>query len=331
MALRIGEHDEQAWGLAATEFRSITPFFPYATDRITQAKKKKTRFVHYTSGEVAESILTNKTVWMRNSLVMNDWQEVDYGMACFAHLRQTETWSLFVDVIDQVHPGFMNEYCDFIDNKVGLLKYETYMTSLSEHLDEEDGLGRLSMWRAYGGNNGVALVVNQDPFMYVSHISNVNSCPVLYADRDGFVAQFARVVTGLESDLITLRSIDRSRLFDMLTTLYLYSVLGTKHPGFHEEREWRVLFMPWIKREHGLKSTRKFVGGLYQTIFEVPLVHNEDIGLHKADIPSLLNCLIIGPTQNPVVQFQAFCSLLSELEVPEPYKKVIVSNIPLRR
>jgi hypothetical protein len=315
----------------APDFDPTPVFFPYASERITKVRAENTRFVHYTSSEVAVSILENKTVWMRNALVMNDWQEVEYGMKCFRRLRTDASWTEFCSLIDSVYEGMSQQFCEFIDTRLGLLRYETFLTSLSEHLDSEDNLGRLSMWRAYGGNNGVALVVNQAPFMYVTHISNLNSCPVLYTTQDGFVGQFSSVIENVRRCLDEVGYLGRDRIFDVLTTMYLYAVLGTKHPGFHEEREWRVIYMPWIKRPSGLKPSRRFVSVVYQTIYEVPLVHDESIGLHKADIPNLLNRLIIGPTQNSVIPFQAFTALLSDTQIEEPWKKIVVSNIPLRR
>ena len=43
--------------------------------------------------------------------------------------------------------------------------FDTYLTSISEHRNKEDTFGRLSMWRAYGETTGVALVMNNSPFL----------------------------------------------------------------------------------------------------------------------------------------------------------------------
>lgn len=45
------------------------------------------RFVHYTTAEVAVSIIKNRGIWMRNAFVMNDYSEVRYGMDCFPSAR----------------------------------------------------------------------------------------------------------------------------------------------------------------------------------------------------------------------------------------------------
>jgi hypothetical protein len=45
----------------------------------------------------------------------------------------------------------------------------------------------------------------------------------------------------------------------------------------------------------------------------------------------LQSTIIIGPTKYPQAMWAAFRDLLMEARVPEPEKKIVVSDIPLRR
>ena len=62
----------------------------------------------------------------------------------------------------------------------------------------------------------------------------------------------------------------------------------------------------------------------------LPLRHDPDNGLHRADIPSLLDRIIIGPTPYPHVSAGAFVELLERGGVEDATNKVVISEIPLR-
>ncbi|HKG82894.1 MAG TPA: hypothetical protein VKB16_07020, partial [Beijerinckiaceae bacterium] len=47
-------------------------------------------------------------------------------------------------------------------------------------------------------------------------------------------------------------------------------------------------------------------------------------------LPNLIDRVIVGPTQHPVPIFTALVDQLRAAEVPEPERKVFVSEIPLR-
>jgi hypothetical protein len=47
-------------------------FSPTMGAKVEKAKSMDLRFVHYTSAEAALGILTNREVWMRNAMTMND-------------------------------------------------------------------------------------------------------------------------------------------------------------------------------------------------------------------------------------------------------------------
>jgi hypothetical protein len=57
-------------------------FFPYAAEREALALSNKTRFVYYTRAETATSILKHAEIWMRKSMCMNDFMEVQHGLQC---------------------------------------------------------------------------------------------------------------------------------------------------------------------------------------------------------------------------------------------------------
>jgi hypothetical protein len=109
-----------------------------------------------------------------------------------------------------------------------------------------------------------------------------------------------------------------------------FAVLSTKHPGFAEEREWRILYSPTTEPSKHLTKDIQVVGGVPQPIFKIPLRDIPEAGIAAA-IPKLLDRIIIGPTQYPLAQYEAFFELLTEAGVQDPGAKLHISDIPLRR
>jgi hypothetical protein len=138
-------------------------FFPFATRKQMEVRARNTRFVHYTSAEVAVSILKNEEVWMRKSNTMNDFMEIEHGLSCLKASYDGEPGNRFKATLDCMLPGCRAEVEKRFNSWIPHFKADTYLTCVSEHLDSEDGLGRLSMWRAYGGAAGVAVVLNNTP------------------------------------------------------------------------------------------------------------------------------------------------------------------------
>ena len=73
------------------------------------------------------------------------------------------------------------------------------------------------------------------------------------------------------------------------------------------------------------------IGGTPQPIYKIPLQNVIEEDFRGAEIPELLDRIIIGPTRYPWAAHEAFVQLLGEAGVEDPQNRVCVSNIPLRR
>ena len=116
------------------------------------------RLVHYTSSDVAIKIIKNKCMWMRNTTCMSDFMEVQHGFSMLFSFFNSEESKAFTDALDSCHEGISSRVLEAVNNWANFFRYDTYITSISEHLADEDDHGRLSMWRAYGGSCGVGIV-----------------------------------------------------------------------------------------------------------------------------------------------------------------------------
>ena len=106
--------------------------------------------------------------------------------------------------------------------------------------------------------------------------------------------------------------------------------IATKHPGFEEEQEWRLFYRPTERQSPGMTEETVVLGGVPQKIYKLRLADEPEKGLHGADIPSLLDRIIIGPTEFPYVSYRAFVDVLSGVGVKDAATKVVLSDIPLR-
>ncbi len=136
-------------------------FFPYIAKKIQEVPPSDRRFAYYTTADTAMKILRSKQIWLRNTAVMNDYSEVEYGFNCFESAYQEEPGINFKAALESCIPGLAEEVTkELFNDWQPIIRGNTYVTCLSEHLSEEDKYGRLSMWRAYGCGTGVALVIN---------------------------------------------------------------------------------------------------------------------------------------------------------------------------
>jgi hypothetical protein len=306
-------------------------FSPHAFEKQVHVSEHKSRFVQYTTAEAAMNILRSKEVWMRKSNIMNDFMETEHGLNCLSAAYTSEGGAKLKATLDREFPDFSADLEQRFNGWIPYFKNDTYLTSISEHLDSEDQIGRLSMWRAYGGLTGVAIVVRSEPFVSVSNALRIYSSPVAYLSTEQFKRNFLEVVGKIEANAELMRKLGREVVMNHIFSMFRFAMLCTKHPGFHEEREWRVIYTPAFDKSERVVKELRVIRGTPQPIFKIPLQNVPDEGLRGVSVPEFVERIIIGPTQYPAAIWEAFVALLSEAGVSNAPDRVRVSDIPLRQ
>jgi hypothetical protein len=310
-------------------------FFPFACERALEIEKRRTKFVHYTSASTGINIITKKKVWMRNALLMNDFQEIDHGQKCVKGAWHDEIVGVRMKAaLYRIDQGIWQRVCELYDETDFYQRTSSYLISVSEHGGssvDEDKYGRLSMWRAYGGSPNVALVLDSKPFRSESSALDAFSSPVLYADEASFKTEFMRVVENVEQNLEFLSELNAESVASSLFNALLFASLSTKHPGFSEEREWRVVHSPRLHPNDRMKFDLETVEGVPQKVYKLPLVNVPEEGLANIEVSELLSEVIIGPTEYPLPVYEAYASALESAGVLDVEKKIRISGIPLRK
>jgi hypothetical protein len=294
------------------------------------------RFVHYTSAEAALDIIRNKRIWMRKTMCMSDYREVEHGFEilwnCF---HEPSNLDKFTEVLDSCAPGAAKEAIDLYNKHLTTIRTSTYIASISEHKDEEDSHGRLSMWRAFGGTTGrVAIVLTlpwyKDGFIEGMDALKVFFSPIAYLSDEKFCKEFQQVISNISEHRDFLNSIGHSQIVNYVFYALLSSTVCLKHSGFNEELEWRVLHFPNLYNSPLMKAETKVINGIPQKVYLLPLDAQYDPALAELDVSRLFDRLIIGPTEYAGAMYETFSEALADIGIPEAYKRVFISNIPIR-
>src|SRR5258708_1390728 len=143
------------------------------------------RYVHYTTADAALKIIGTKRLWMRNTTCMDDYREVEHGFDIFKKYFNKDRTALFARALDVSVPGVAMEAIDRFNALWETVRFNTYITSISEHADKEDLHGRLSMWRAFGTTAPRVALVFRVPWYATAALAlNILFSPVSYLDED---------------------------------------------------------------------------------------------------------------------------------------------------
>lgn len=292
---------------------------------------------HYTSIETAECVLRNDELWLSNPLYMNDLEEmragISIGTTLFSEFAQAVGQNTHqVETLSQA----FNHYLVHLQTAAAL---DTYVFCLSEHeLGDCDGL--LSMWREYGRDgNGAALVFDTQKINYQPH-SPLLISKVTYASPDERVSamkngltEWARITKNAKppDDQLYLAAY---AAFNFVKTL----ALTTKHRGFAEEKEWRVVYVPERDPFGYLKSQLDYFLGprgvepkLKYKLGSVLKAEERSVpDLPTGSLSDILGFILLGPSVSSPLSKSAFIRMLHRINKGEYEDRVFPSTIPLR-
>ena len=305
-------------------------FHPRHLPDLQRVSTGDARFVHYTTAETAFKIFTNSELWLRNVTLMNDYSEIDYGVDLIRQWLQLEKSVAFWNILEKFHLGSKQQIIDTVESWITDWRHETYILCISEHLASEDLTGRLSMWRAYGN---IALVIKSTPMAASTDRLGAYSIPVTYWRQGEFNSEMDRITTELEKFFVAGHKFSENQIPSWVHQFFFNVAIGSKHPGFHEEKEWRVYFRPNEpndERSNAIQSDIVVIGGVPQIVWKLPLRNAPEEGLYSAHLDHLLDRVIIGPCDFPFISAQAMRKKLHSVGVSEPEKRVVISDLPLR-
>lgn len=314
--------------MTSSQFNILEIFCPTQYEREMKLMSENKQFAYYTTADCAFKIINNEEIWLRNALTMNDYSEISYGIKLFKSSLDSQAGQNFIVALNSIKSDLFEQTMNWYDQWETVVLNDTFIACLSLHCPSEDHHGRLSMWRAYGD---VALVVNNSNFTGNENDLGIYSLTVNYWGQKEFERELLRVANLIFKNKERLAK-EEDLLHNGIYNLLIQTAIGTKHPGFAEEKELRIYTIPsHFKTEtNRVKKKVESIHGIPQEIVILPLIDYSPDG-PNLEFPSILSRIIIGPTSYPFSMHKAFYELLKENNVAEPLEKISVSKIPLRK
>jgi Protein of unknown function (DUF2971) len=269
----IVANDLSDFGFSDDHYRRFGIFHPYALRKTVAAAQSKQRFVYYTTAETAANIIFSGEIWMRKSHLMNDYREIEHGFDCL-NKAYKKNLPLMGEIFDGVFPGFCARLESLFNAWLPATRTDTYITCVSEHDVSEDSYGRLSMWRAYGGAARVALVVSGGPLFRPTEALKAYASPVAYYSDDQVEKDFSQILANVADNIEFLKSLGEDQVRNHMFGVLRNAVVCTKHPGFFEEREWRITYSPSFLKSDRITSSIATIDGTPQLICRISWIES---------------------------------------------------------
>jgi hypothetical protein len=295
---------------------------------------RKPLLAHYTSIQKAHKILTSDELWFSNPLVMNDLEEVRFSVnEGYRRIYESPLVADACQTPERVRK--FRENLAYNYNQLGNTHiHDTYVLCLSEH-DNDDQDGLLSMWRGYGGNgSGAAIVFDTAKLGDPIQSSALIVGKVRYGTQkerldwiDKLIQRFAALLRGadLPDEKLYIAT------YAVFTRLSYYA-LFSKHRGFHEEREWRVAYLPERDISKALASMCTYEVGPRGVEPKLKLkVQGIEGQTNKGlSLASIIDRILLGPSVSSPVAMSSFLRMLDIAGKSELKGRVRASGIPFR-
>jgi hypothetical protein len=288
---------------------------------------------HYTSIDVMQRILEYEEVWFSNPLFMNDWEEMRFGMIEGSRIVTDQANLMRASETLQRASAIEHHYNAYQLRFQNEGAFDTYVFCLSQH-KAADNDGLLSMWRGYGGQGrGAAIVFDTSKLTWVPS-SPLIIARVSYASTPDRLADLQALVTQW-TDITRAAQLPEEQLH--IASWHAYSAvlnyaLTTKHQGFSEEEEWRVIYVaerdvPGLLRpslgyqitDNGVEPKLKYPVGY------IPSVSAPDLTLQN-----LVDRIILGPSLSSPLAVKSVTRLFEHMNKPDYIPKLRASSIPFR-
>jgi len=304
--------------------------FAYAAGRRDRMIQEGVRLVHYTSAENAIKIIKSKTFWLRDTRSMSDFREVEHGYEMLhKYFADTARLAAFNEAVDVHFDGAGRDVLKRFNDWWFHIRTTTYICCFSEHSDHENAYGRLSMWRAYAPKTGVAMVFNM-PTPYSALGLHAYLSPVAYLEQEAFWQLLDDAFGRIKAASDVFRAMSRENFVFAIYRMLVMATLSLKHPAFLEEREWRLIYLPFETPSTHVVAETVAIGGVPQLVYKVALENHPDDGITEISLPEILERVIIGPTQYVGPVHAALVKELTDKGVAQAHEKIFFSAIPLR-
>lgn len=288
---------------------------------------------HYTSLSALEGILRDQKLWFSHPLLMNDSEEMRFGLEEGAKLFRASSELRDACGGSREYDHLQMVFADRLESFFKEHARDIFVFCMSAHgSDEVDG--RLSMWRGYGDNGGGAALVFRGAALDRMRGSPVWGMPVQYgsaADRLGRLQARLAILTELISNWGSGREVLSTCAIGWLEYLKVFAITE-KHSGFAEEQEWRLVYVKEFDREQKLVDAIDYAltsRGI-EPKFKLGFAQIAACCTAPRDAQDLVDGVLLGPAQSSELAVTAAKRMTVLLGLPELESRVRASAIPFR-
>ena len=260
---------------------------------------------HYTTQDGLLGILKDKKIWMTKIQYLNDSSE--FSLAIEVLIKTLTKLGIDPQSLYQKAFGKIKSQTDFNSLIIkSLTTSPVYVASFSEEGD------LLSQWRGYSEGN----------FAYSIKISGARLKAYSNKIPDGTFAKCEYLPekhTSIIEEFVSEKI--QQNLSDLLFAImsdFLNIAPFIKHPGFHEEKEWRLAIQVSKDKSRFMESVRKGSSML------IPYIEEAIYSPNASEIEGI----IVGPCPHPELSIESVKSALIKFEIADCV--VTKSSIPYR-
>lgn len=294
---------------------------------------KRPLLAHYTKVAVLESILRNNEIWFSHPLLMNDPEEVSFGLNTGAQLLFANDKIRAACGTVQRFELLKNTFVYWFNRFAKEDLPKTFVLCFSEHTPADDD-GLLSMWTRYADQQRGAAIVFDTAQVVPRDGSFLIIARVHYGTNQQRI-EWIQTLLERCADIIANNAIPDDKLavcsFFIFQRLKLFAIF-TKHNGYREENEWRVVYMRDIGDSELLNHMIGYWNGprgpepklkfKLATIAGMP--ETENLSLSR-----LTDRIILGPLLPPLA-VDACANMVEALGHSELKNRIRRSTIPSR-
>jgi hypothetical protein len=297
-----------------------------------QFHSRKPLLAHYTSFDALEKILKSGEIWLSNPLYMNDFQEVRFGMQRGRELV-LESDELAVACGSKDRAQKLIHAFEHFFAKFDSAALDVYVFCFSEHAKSDED-GKLSMWRGYGRNgHGVAMVFDSSRLAVVPR-SPLILARVEYGTDNERLASLRKYVRKCAEILGDLKPPDEKLYIaaHMLFERFRLFALFTKHSGFAEEEEWRLVYLRDRDTGNLLAPMLHYSIGSrgVEPKLRLPVKPLEGVIPEGVTLQNITERIVLGPTISTPLTRAAVVRMLERVGAPYLKESLRLSGIPYR-
>lgn len=288
---------------------------------------------HYTSAQTLDAIFSSGQFWLSHPMLMNDMEELQWGIRAGVSVLQAHNGissALGSSGSFDLLRRFFDEYVEAMGSGDA---YSIFAACFCEHNEESDVDGLLSMWRAYGANGGGAAIVFDTSKLTPKDESPFLLAPIRYgtgAEREAWISgKLDEVAKFIGLNKAHVNNDFLSTIAHLLLARLKIFALTTKHSGFKEEREWRLIYLPDRDHDSSFSKNISYVVGSKGFHPKMKLPLNSDL-LGEVELSGLIKEVILGPTHEGALGLAAVRHMLSSRGYDELTPRVFRSTTPFR-